>query len=304
MGQELSTSAHDKRDRERGGGSAQSALWVGVPDPVLWLARRKVRLLSSSDGVLLTSRHGERAFERDGALSPAPLHTVDPALALDALQFDGHLQGVRDRMVPSLMDDQAFWTIYFSHVDAIKHEVTLDYFRALSQLQERRERVHSIWLSLWRALPLEERCQLKLCADEIARAAGLQLAELEGGVEANNADALAEYGERGAYEVVRVLLHTALAEGAHVHGFGAGGGGAEGAEDGAGSAPPQFEEALYRVWCCADPLVLQGEPKPEPTTPAAQRGNFRSPAAARGSGGKGPATPTIASPATPITPMA
>lgn len=269
------------REHASSGQPLDEQLGAGVPHEIQWLVARKLRLLSQADGVLLLARHGERAFSTDADDLVAP-NAISPALAAAALQFDPHLQGVRDRLVRprakidarrraagsasalsqhATLSDLTFWGNYFSHVDAIKHECTLDYFRALQALHNRNTKLRERWVALWLELDEAERCQLRRAADGIAwRAAQL---ESESGATADGADddALGEYGERGAYEVVRVVLAAALGRGWRVSGpaeesragSGAGAGATAAGAEGADSS--SFEELLYRVWCCSSALV-------------------------------------------------
>jgi hypothetical protein len=248
-------------------------LLAGVPDPVLWLCKRKIALLSSADGILLRSRHGASPFAEQ--VQEAHLDSRAPALAQEALQLDPQLQLVRDRLVrPSAasrhrgaaqlsaaapLSDHAFWAAYFSHVDAVKHELAMDYFLALSTLQQLRERRERLWLELWRALELDARAALRRAADGIAMSAATREAEADGGPEEGAADGMAgtaEYGDRGAYEVVRAVLPAALAEGWSVSGAAPTSPADPGAGKGAnGRSSEELPQLLYRVWCCGDMLV-------------------------------------------------
>ncbi|KAG8461510.1 hypothetical protein KFE25_001114 [Diacronema lutheri] len=277
MGQTASASASNAEPVDLSSPlDAHSELWVGVPEQIQWLVARKLLLLSAADGVLLRTRHGEDAFAAD-VPSAVAQSTISPTLAAAALQFDPQLQSVRDRLVrprkkanarwrapdgPFAMTDQLFWSNYVSHVDAIKHELTLDFFRALQALHNRNQRLRAAWIAQWEGLAAEDRAHLRRSADGIAHA----VAALGGEVDDGEAS---EYGERGAYEVVRVVLAAALARGWRVSGAA---GPADGELHGAGAAeaPPgaerPFEELLYRVWCCTDPLL----PPPHAGAQAAQ----------------------------------
>ncbi|KAJ1619415.1 hypothetical protein T492DRAFT_1085625 [Pavlovales sp. CCMP2436] len=254
----------------------ESLLLAGVPDQIRWLVTRKIRLLSSADaGNLLLTRHGESGFSP--SVVGTTLDDISPALAADALSLDPGLQAMRDRLVrptavraststrsgptASVMSDHSFWSHYLSHVDAVKHEVTLDYVRALSALQTTLEVRHALWVDLWRELELDERAQLRRAADVIARRALSR--EPEDGIDA----AGEEYGQRGAYEVVRVVLATAITEGWHVRRGGGGGAAPRPATDRAPTGPAAegsylFGELLYRVWCCSEELVPPGAAVP------------------------------------------
>eukprot|EP00302_Diacronema_sp_CCMP2436_P048642 CAMPEP_0180112954 /NCGR_PEP_ID=MMETSP0985-20121206/36503_1 /TAXON_ID=483367 /ORGANISM="non described non described, Strain CCMP 2436" /LENGTH=308 /DNA_ID=CAMNT_0022051383 /DNA_START=28 /DNA_END=950 /DNA_ORIENTATION=- len=230
----------------------ESLLLAGVPDQIRWLVTRKIRLLSSADaGNLLLTRHGESGFSP--SVVGTTLDDISPALAADALSLDPGLQAMRDRLVrptavraststrsgptASVMSDHSFWSHYLSHVDAVKHEVTLDYVRALSALQTTLEVRHALWVDLWRELELDERAQLRRAADVIARRALSR--EPEDGIDAAG----------------------------HVRRGGGGGAAPRPATDRAPTGPAAegsylFGELLYRVWCCSEELVPPGAAVP------------------------------------------
>lgn len=343
---------------------AHRELWVGVPEQIQWLVAQKLRLLSGVDGVLLLTRHGESALPTGLGEVIAP-DAISPALAIAALHFDPHLQAVRDRLVRprgkldlrrragggasgsapapasamlqphAALSDATFWANYFSHVDAIKHEVgraqrrgaarprsrpgrprsslslaarappclllpqlTLDYFRALRALHNRNQALRERWVALWEALPAGEARELRRAADGIARRSA-QL-DGDGGPDEACEEALGEYGERGAYEVVRVVLAAALSKGWRVGGTAersaggadaAGGAAREAVRGGGGCVPcaqgqPSYEEQLYRLWCCAEPLLPPGAPGPAAPSLHAERSAERlSRSASRGAPG-------------------
>mmetsp|Transcript_14120 Transcript_14120/g.42769 ORF Transcript_14120/g.42769 Transcript_14120/m.42769 type:complete len:346 (+) Transcript_14120:77-1114(+) len=261
MGQNESRHHRGEREAHRyedgdGGRPSKSKLWAGVPDDIQWLVRRKVSHLSGADGVMLLSRHGEGGLSQlqaGEAMQPS-LHQLEPSLAVEALAFDPYLQGVRDRLVPHLVPDAVFWDNYFSHVDGIKHELTLDYFRALSNLNEQKERLHALWVSTWRELPEEDRVDLKRVTDTVAQTVLHKQRVADAELAADDDDyAGSEYGEYGAYEAARVILKVALEEGLTVCGM-----------DTSAKAP--FDEALYRVWCCSERLRM-GEAEGMATSP-------------------------------------
>lgn len=199
--------------------SEDSVLWRGVPEPILWLVQASARCLTNEQGILL---------HQEGHSTEGP---VDEQLALEALAFDPQLQRVRDRLVGTrVMTEEAFFHSYFSELDALKHQITVDWLRAQAHEQQTRENVRMRWLGEWLALSNEDRVQLKRCAPVIAAKVGKELVDAGQSLAHSEAE-LGDYGQLGSFEVCKTVTEAFAGEN--------------------GLNP---EDLMYRVWCGGEAL--------------------------------------------------